>query len=308
MTARADLLTINRASSDAAAEDALVSRKSGTDNKEKEMTTTKTAAKKTTARKAPARKAPAKTAAKKAPAKAPAKKAPATKSTSVDSGTKAAEAEAKRQARAQAQEVRRNEIVNLRDSGKSWEEIAKQLGIHQTRAHTEYLYATTERADVEATPARIKKERDAGSPWVQLAARYGITKGAAQKLYREAGADPHASYIGKGGRYHGHEEKIAHLKSEKAPAQPRKGRSTAPAGKSVFNDEVEKDDVIAKIDGKFIHHSLSEKMGGGVAKTKVAAGTVKVGKQKDGTRVVQFSDGDKTRTVALLSIVKVTAR
>lgn len=252
---------------------------------------TKTATKttrKTTAKKTPARKAPAKTPAK----------------------TKDA---AKTDERAAANEALTDRIVELREGGASWAEVAKAVGANIVRVQDLYKIRTTPRADVAPTPARIKKDRDAGMGWVVLGAKYGITKGAAQKLYKESGNDPHASYIGRGGRYYGHADKIEELKESAKPAAkkaaakaPRKGRSSAPTDAQFFTDlEIDKDEVVAAIEGKFIHHRMSN---GEVAKTKVTPGSIKVGKQKDGTRVAQFNDGDKSRTVALASIAKVTAR
>lgn len=232
-----------------------------------------------TAKKAPAKKAPSK--------KAPAEKAPAKK----DAGANIAA-----------------DIVKRRNAGESVASIAAALGVNAVTVNAHYLAATVDPVKEAPTPTRIKAGRDKdGHSWKVLSLMYGITKGKVQELYREAGGDPKATSVAKA---------PAKEKAPKAPSKKAAGKKAAaekvPAGDPVFGelasgtgalDAEAKAIVIERIDGKKITYVNS--VSGGQAELRVKEGTAKVGHQKDGKRVVQFNDGDKTRTVALDAIVKV---
>lgn len=269
-----------------------------------------------TTKKAPAKKAAA---AKKAPAKkattkaAPAKAAAAKKVPTGPTAAERAAANEKRRAERAATDAKlTKEIIARRKREETWAEIASALGISQGKAQV--LLGVHEAGEPAAAPtaARIRSARDKDlMSWPAIAAKFGITKAAVQKLYREAGGDPHASYIGKGGRYFGHEEKVAGSKAAtngaKASGSTKKtSKAATPTTlKPIFSEDADKDEVIARIEGKKIQTKMAERFGGGLSEPMKVGGTVKVGKDKSQTRVVQFHDGMKTRTVALTAIVKV---
>lgn len=254
--------------------------------------TKKAAAKKSTAKKA---------ASKKAPAKA--------KATAEETESKKAAAAERRAERERVNAELAEQISALREEGKTWKEISDELSVTQGRAQLLLMRHEAGEPSVNPTPARIVKDRDQGEmSWPAIGAKYGISKAKVQSLYREAGLDPQASYIGKGGRYFGHEEKVADKKAtaKTSSTKSTKAKSTAKAkaAKPIFDDpdEVASDDVKEKIEGKTVTWTGSR---GRTESAKVKPGSVKVGKQKDGTRVVQFNDGSKTRTVAVGTITKV---
>lgn len=270
-----------------------------------------------TATKAAGKKAPAKAA--KAPAKkvaAPVKKAPAKaaapvkKAAPAKATTSKAETDAKREQRAKENAALGALVAKRREKGDTWESIVADTG--QSQGKLSLLLMRHEQGDAEsATPAKVKRDRDTGEmSWPAIAAKYGITKAKVQSLYRDAGGDPHASYIGKGGRYFGHEDKVADQRTVTKATPAKKSaakKAAASTAKSMFAEDVAKEEVVKRIEGKAIVHRMQEKFGGGLSEPiHVKAGSVKVGAQKDGTRVVQFNDGDKTRTVAIATIVKVS--
>jgi hypothetical protein len=259
------------------------------------------------------------TSTKKRPAKkAAAKKAPATKKSAAERAAaakareqKKAEVEARRHERAERDADLTERIVKLRSTEPptKWAEIADTLNISQGKAQTLHmLHEGRDEKAGEPTPAKVQRDRDQGNmSWPAIMAKYGITKAKVQKLYREAGGDPHASYIGHGGRYYGHETKVA--KQKAALASERKTKPSSQRSKNarpVFKGDETADVIISKIDGKKIAHRTS---GGGVTKPiPVKPKTVKVGKTKAGKRVVQFANGKTggAHTIAVEDIVKVS--
>jgi hypothetical protein len=130
-------------------------------------------------------------------------------------------------------------ITDLRGEGMKFADISKELGIAGSRI--QFLYETGQARLAgnvkKATPAAILKERDENMlSWVQIAAKFGITKAVTQRLYREAGGDPHTSVIGKGGRYGSFEDATAKARA-KASAE-RKGEPTPKATKKVATKKV----------------------------------------------------------------------
>ena len=78
--------------------------------------------------------------------------------------------------------------------------------------------------------------------------------------------------------------------------------------KAVFAEDADKDEVIAKIDGKLLTHSVELKGVATQQEARVKPGSAKVGKTKSDKRVVQFIDQTSggTRTIELAKIVKVS--
>lgn len=271
-------------------------------------------AKKVAAKKVAPKKAPAKKAA--APA-APAKKVAAAKKAApskAEVAAKAAEREAAKKAKAVEQDRLIDAIMKARANGDKWPEIASEHGISIGKAQLLGQVGEARAKGLKKpTPAAIMKDRDEGQlGWVELAAKYGITKATAQKMYREAGGDPHTSYVGRGGRYFSHESNVNRPAKVATPA-PKKtaAKKSAVAGsdaKPVFAADADKDEVIAKIDGKLLTFSVELKGVATAQTARVKAGTAKVGMTKSEKRVVQFTDQESggTRTVELAKITKVS--
>jgi hypothetical protein len=206
------------------------------------------------------------------------------------------------------------EVGKLRSEGLKWPEVADALGFSVGKAQllgkmAEFIAAgnTIKRG----TPALVRKDRDERKMgWDDIGIQYGLNKGQTQKLYAESGADPHKSYVGRGGRYFSHESDIAPLRAAKKEATPKaaKAPKVAAPAKSLFAEDAETDAIKAKIDGKTVTVQTTLKGATSVSEVAVKPGTVKVGKQKDGTRVVQFTETGTggTRTVRLSSITKVS--
>lgn len=236
---------------------------------------------------AAAKKAPAKATAKKATA--PAKKAPVKKAAPAKKAAKAPVDHSALQA----------EIVKRRESGESMSDIATSLKLNPVTVNDHYLRATVSPVKEAPTPTRIKTGRDKdGHSWMVLAIMYGTTKAKIQELYREAGGDP----------------KAVKAPTAKATGAAKKAAAPKSVGKPIFGElgeaegklsEEEKALVIEKVDGKKITR-LSNLVPGSneTEEIRVKSG-LKVGHQKNGVRVIAFHDGDKSRTVALSSIVKV---
>lgn len=265
--------------------------------------------------KAPAAEAPTKTKAELAAEAKAAKEAEAAKAQKkaerdAERATKTAAAQAARDERTKANDAMKTRVATMRAEGQKWPEIASELGISLGKAQLLGAVADGEAAGVKtATPALVRRDRDElKMGWVAIAVQYGLSKAATQKLYKEAGGDPHASYVGKGGRYFSHEDSIASARAEFAsqvkPKSEKAPRATKEA-KPLFTDESESDEIKSKIDGKTISIITSGKV---LQEFEIKAGTVKIGKQKNGVRVVQFSNRKNGggHTVRVDAIVKVT--
>lgn len=219
----------------------------------------------------------------------------------------AAERAARREAREAANEEQTAIVVQRRSEGHKWPEIAAELNISVGKAMLLHEYANAGKVETP-TPGKVKAARDEGKSWAQIMAQFGFrSKGAAHKMYAETGNDPQASFIGKGGRYFSHEDKVASQRTVKEPKAPREAKAAKLAGKPVFTGEEENDAIIAKLNGKTITYRKAERLGGGTDEFKIKDGSVKVGRTKAGSRVVQATDVKTggARTVALDAIVKV---
>lgn len=244
--------------------------------------------------------------------------------------TKAAPAEpTKAQQREAVRQEKIKQVLSLKTKGDlKWPEIAKEVGLSIGRCQMLFKIGEAQRDGTvqKPTPAKVLKDRDQGKmSWDAIAVKYGMDKPNAQRLYREAGGNPHTSFIGKGGRYYDYQDQRPDAKkaapkqsgavgktaaakkaaAKKAPAAPK--AAAEPKVNSLFAEDAPADTIKAKINGKRITtHSMLK--GTAVTNTiKVKDESAKVGKQKDGTRVVQFTDADTggTRTVVLSTIVKV---
>lgn len=200
-------------------------------------------------------------------------------------------------------------VVSMRKKGMGFGDIAAELDIPAGKARILMLRHEAGPAE-SATPAKVKKDRDQGAMgWAAIAAKYGLRKAGVVKLYKEAGGDMGGKPAAKAAKA---------VKATKADAAPKATRAVkkaaakeanaaeAASAKSLFANDTDKDLLIEKLNGKRIVFTMSEKYGGGLSEpTRVKDGTIKVGDQKNGVRVIQFNDGDKSRVVAATAIVKV---
>lgn len=187
------------------------------------------------------------------------------------------------------------------DSGKS---------LDTTRAKMILLRHLASEANESVRPSPsvvVKLREDKHLSWAQIDAMTGTPRSQTLALYDEGkgedGAWRKVHLVSRDGG-----EGIR-PKSEKSASTGRKSDGSRKALElaPVFSGDESRDDIVAKIDGKNVTWNGSGKNSELAFKAKVQ-GSVKVGKSKAGDRVVQFNDGDKNRTVNLLSIVKVGGR
>lgn len=247
---------------------------------------------------------------KRAAKKAPAKKASA-KSTSEDSGSKITREE-RLAARAELGET----IVELREGGAKWEEIAGEVGTSTGRAMLIYFEATVKPKDKikgandEELGEKIAAARDEDKlSWGQIMARTGLSETKCRKLYEEAtGNSTRGHRIGKGGRYPdgttppprpAATKKKAAAKKAPAKKAAAKGSSGPSAAAKKIAGLSEISDIADAVKGKMVTH---------------ADGKVRVGDLLDVTgegieMVLEIEDtnGDE-HSVAVKTITKVAAR
>ncbi len=184
------------------------------------------------------------------------------------------------------------------DSGKS---------LDVTRAKMILLRHLAEKAGetVSPTPKNIVALRETRHlSWAQIDAMTGTPRSKTLSLYDEGkgeeGAWRKVHLVSRDGG--------EGIRPKAAPSAKKSGASRAAVdGEPVFNGDESRDEIVKKVEGKNITWNGSGKMEGNSFKAKVA-GNIKVGKNKNDERVLSFSDGDKSRTVNLTSIVKVGGR
>jgi len=125
-------------------------------------------------------------------------------------------------------------IVQLRNDGAKWADIAEAVGLPSGKCMFRYDVATLPKKDriANATAADVQRLRDEGVSWGKIAALTGYPESRARTLYEEAGGTALGHRIGKGGRY----PKGADLNGEPRPAKKAAGskKAAAPA-KAVDN-------------------------------------------------------------------------
>lgn len=224
-----------------------------------------------------------------------------------EKAARAAEREQERQERYEAKLAEEREridlVTELRDAGKTWDEVVTVTGINASTA--QYLYLKGQNSNgkrPEATPEAIISEREAGMSYAKIQAKYGIGRQQVWRLMEEGGVDHFSSDIGKGGRFINRDpEKVAARQAAKASTGTKRGRRKAFKG---FTDETADDEVMATIENKTIE--WNKVRGEGTLTAKVKEGTISIVHSKAGVRGVQFNDGSKQRTVAVNSIVSVS--
>lgn len=245
---------------------------------------------------------------KRAAKKAPAKKT-STKSSSEDSGEKIT-----REERLAARKELGETIVELREGGAKWEEIAGEVGTSTGRAMLIYFEATVKPKDRikgandEELGEKIAAARDDDKlSWGQIMARTGLSETKCRKLYEEAtGNSTRGHRIGKGGRYpDGTTPPPRPAKTREKPAKkaaakkaPAKASGPAAAAKKIAGLS-EISDIADAVKGKMVTH---------------ADGKVRVGDLLDVTgegleMVLEIEDtnGDE-HSISVNTIAKVAAR
>jgi len=245
---------------------------------------------------------------KRAAKKAPAKKT-STKSSSEDSGEKIT-----REERLAARKELGETIVELREDGAKWEEIAGEVGTSTGRAMLIYFEATVKPKDRikgandEELGEKIATARDDDRlSWGQIMARTGLSETKCRKLYEEAtGNSTRGHRIGKGGRYpDGTTPPPRPAKTREKPAKkaaakkaPAKASGPAAAAKKIAGLS-EISDIADAVNGKMVTH---------------ADGKVRVGDLLDVTgegleMVLEIEDtnGDE-HSISVSTITKVAAR
>lgn len=274
-------------------------------------------AKKVTAKKVTAKKTGSKPVAKKVAAKkVTPKKVNGSKVDPAVAATKKAATEAAKVAREKEKDSQITEVMRLRSEGQKWPEVAAATGLSLGKAQLLFQIGEGRKAGVrKPTPALVRHDRDVEKMgWGEIMARYGLSKGGAQNLYREAGGDPHKSYVGKGGRYFSHEADIAPLREANKAAKTTKRTTdvkpkTKTAGsKPVFAEDADAEAIKTKLEGKTITSVATIKGTESSKEFKVKPGSVKVGTSKDKkNRIIQFTNSETggTHTLHLSSITKV---
>lgn len=141
-----------------------------------------------------------------------------------------------RNALAQAEAAQK--VHDLAEQGRTQLEIAAEVNMDITHVGDLLRWAAAEPIiwqDEDELQRKVVTERDKSkTSWAGIAIRAGVTKGVIQRLYKNAGKDPHKSDIGKGGRrketYSSGpkaETKTKKTVTKKAPAKS----SAKPAGK-----------------------------------------------------------------------------
>lgn len=117
-----------------------------------------------------------------------------------------------------------DKIVQLKDSGKTWAQVAEQVNLPQGKAMFQYYVATvtpktriTGKNDAELD-RKIADARTEGLSWGQIAARSGKSEGYCRKAYEEVTGNAALGdrSAGKGGRFPGASNGAA---TKKAPAK-----------------------------------------------------------------------------------------
>lgn len=183
-------------------------------------------------------------------------------------------------------------------------ELDSGKALDTTRAKMILLRHLAEKAGhtVKPTPQNVERLREEKLlSWAQIDAMTGTPRSKTLALYDEAkgeeGAWRNFHLVARDG-----------MEGNRPKATPSaSSNGSAPIeGDPVFEGDETKDVIAKKIEGKNIRWNGSGKNADVSFKAKVVSLT-KVGKKGD-SRVIQFNDGDKTRTVDLMSILKVGGR
>lgn len=129
-----------------------------------------------------------------------------------------------------AQALIAQKVHDLADKGRTQIQIASEVNMDITHVGDLLRWAAADPiiwSDEAELQKKVVADRDKSkTSWAGIAIRAGVSKGTIQRLYKEAGKDPHKSDIGKGGR-----RKDTYSSGSKAPAKTTKPADKKPAGK-----------------------------------------------------------------------------
>lgn len=187
------------------------------------------------------------------------------------------------------------EVIRLKDEeGKTFKQIAEELNLNIVTVSCAYQEANIEKADVEATPAIVKRERDINKMgWAPIGWKYGITKAKVKELYESAGGDPTS--------------RVSRAKAEdnggttaKKAAGTTKKATTRRGAKPKFSDDMTLAEVSEMLSGKTVGWKMSTT--GRDTSVKVKTVT-KVGSDKNGKRLAEVTVvGGKPRIIPLEAV------
>lgn len=216
------------------------------------------------------------------------------------------------------------QIVEAREAGDKWEDIASKFGTSTGRAMLLHMEATVrpkdriKAANDEELANKIAEARNEERlSWGQIMARTGLSETRCRSLYESAtGLSTRGNRVGKGGRYpdgtippaRGGEHKEAAAKratAKKAPA------TKAPAAKSPAIPQsaakIAKMESVKEIADAVVGKAVTFKQGGKQTRVKVADLLDVTGTGESAELTV--SDADENETTILVSnILKVAAR
>lgn len=244
------------------------------------------------------------------------KKAPAKKASA--KATETTSAEDRRAARKELAD----KIVEARNEGQKWEEIAATFGTSTGRAMLLHMEATVKPKDrikgtEEEVAAKIAEARDEErQSWGQIMARTGLAETKCRNLYEQAtGNSTRGNRIGKGGRYpdgmtpparpSAAKEKAVKKAAAKKAAPAKK--APAGGGLSAAAKKIAGLDGVKEIADALVGKVISYKAGGKQARTKVADLLDVTGEGADMEITVQDND-EQEITISVSSIIKVATR
>lgn len=137
-----------------------------------------------------------------------------------------------------------DQIVALKEQGKTWGEISEHVSLPQGKAMFLYEQKTvTPKSRITAKTEdelkqKIAQARTEGQSWGKISARSGKSEGYCKKAFEEVtGNEALGNRIGKGGRYPGSGPQMATGATKKAAGKSRgvvkSSKKTGPAKKAV---------------------------------------------------------------------------
>jgi hypothetical protein len=215
------------------------------------------------------------------------------------------------------------QIVEAREAGDKWEDIAEKFGTSTGRAMLLHMEATVrpkdriKAANDEELAGKIAAARDEDRlSWGQIMARTGLSETRCRSLYESStGLSTRGNRVGKGGRYpegtvppaRGGEQKEAATKRAAKSAAAKK----APAAKSPTIPQsaakIAKMESVKEIADAVVGKAVTFKQGGKQTRVKVADLLDVTGSGESAELTV--SDAEENETTILVSnILKVAAR
>lgn len=200
-------------------------------------------------------------------------------------------------------------IVQLRNDGAKWGEIAASLGLPGGKALLYYEIASVnpKQRIKNAAPADVVRLRDEqGLSWGRIVALTMIPESRLRSIYEEAtGNSTKGNRIGKGGRYpNGTDRPEPKVKTPREPKAPKAAKEKAEP------KATERSATAAALDGMDAEGIMTHLTGRGVqVQGKTGPVVVKIRSVKtvkDGVIVVVDDETAKSRTIRQANILAVT--